>query len=363
MWIFFVMLFLPKLESSVMVLDPAYDNFDNLDLVNALLKNDDLDLAESIFNNLPIEVKNNPEAILPKAKILGKQKKWKPFLEIAENIENKEIDEFKIYGYYETKQWEKCLQISDYGISELVSLKYDCAIKAQNLPKAWEILRKSPKNSNIIKLQVKFLLDQNLIQEAQQMIFLKSVYLTETDLFLILDQFKEKKAIKELLPLLEFLKLAYPSNTDLLLYYAQVSFGEKLYHAAADAFSLASLDRPTFAYHGAEVLRNLKKYERSRFMQFFIPEEKQLLKQKMALWLDQGKFREISTLKRTLPRSELRSDDEANYTLAYSLLKTGQLDDVIRPLNRVIKAELLSKATALQKIWESCQSMNQSCKI
>lgn len=363
MWFFLIMLFLPRVESSVMILDPKFDDFDNLELAKALYKNESIDMADLILNNLPSELKNSLEGILLKTKILGKQKKWKSFLEYAEKIEDKEVDELKVFAYFDTKQWEKCHQVSDYGISELVSIKYDCAIKSRDLPKAWEILRKAPKNSNIIKLQIKFLLDQDLIKEAQSLIFLKSVYLTETDLFLLLDQFKEKKANRELLPLLEYLKIVYPSNTDLLLYYAQVTFGEKLYHAAADAFSLASLERPTFAYHGAEVLRNLKKFDRSRFLQFFIPEEKQLLKQKMALWLDQGKFREISTLKRTLPRSELRSDDEANYTLAYSLLKTGQLEDVTRPLNRVIKAELLSKATALQKIWESCQLVNNPCKI
>jgi hypothetical protein len=363
MWIFLMMLFLPRLESAVMILDPKFDDFDNLELVNALLKNDFVDLADSVLKNLPQELKNNSEGVLLKTKILGKQKKWIPFLEYAENIQNKDVDELKVYAFFETKQWENCSLVSDHGISELVSIKYGCAIKAQKPDKAWEILRKAPKNSNIIKLQIKFLLDQNLIQEARSLFFLKSVYLTETDLFLLLDQFKEKKANRELMPLLEYLRIAYPDNTDLLLYYAQFSFGEKLYHAAADAFSLASFNRPTFAYHGAEVLRNLKKFDRSRFMQFFIPEEKQLLKQKMALWLDQGKFREISTLKRTIPRSELRADDEANYTLAYSLLKTGQLEDVTRPLNRVIKAELLPKATALQKIWESCQLTNNPCKI
>lgn len=363
MWFFLMILFLPKIESAVLVLDPAYDDYDNLELVNVLLKDGSVDLAESVFNNLPKRITNDPEALLLNAKILGKQKKWKPFLELAENLNDKAIDELKIFAYYETQQWEKCQNVSDHGIMELVPLKYDCAIKAQNLEKAWQILKKSPKNSNIIKLQVKFLLDQNLIQEAQSLLFLKSVYLTETDLFLTLDHFKEKKANRELLILLEYLKLAYPTDKDILLYYAQVSFGEKLFHAAADAFSLVSLERPTFAYHAAEVLRNLKKYERSRFMQFFIPEDKQLLKQKIALWLDQGKFREIASLKRSLPRSDLRSDDEANYTLAYSLLKTGQLEDVVRPLNRIIKAELLSKATALEKILEACQSPNQSCKI
>ncbi len=346
-----------------MVLDPKYDPFDGSDLVKVLVKDGLVDLADGILDQQTSDYKNSAEGIFFKAKILGMERKWKPFIKLAENLENPELDEYKILAYSELSEWEKCSQINDHSIVQIIPIKYNCALKSKNPELAFKILKSAPKDSNLIKMKIIFLLDYGFVEEAKENLFVKSVYLNDTDLFLVLDHFKEKGLYKDLLISLQFLKIIYPNNSDLLLYFAQISFSQGLKHAAADAFSEASISRPSFAFHAAELLRDLKKFQRSQFMQFFIPEEKELLRQKMALWLDQEKFREISSLKRMLPRSEMKNDDDANYSLAYSLMKTGQTEEVVRFLNKITKAEILPKATALQKIWESCQSVTHNCRI
>ncbi len=362
MFLLFILFLFPRLESAVVILDPAYDEYDGLELVKVMLKDEATDLAESVLSELPAGVKNLPEARLLKAKILGNQKKWESFLKLSDGMDESELDEFKIIAFHETKNWEKCISINDHNLAPLIPLKFNCAMNAGKPEIAYKILKKAPKVSNLLKMQINFLIDHGLVEEAKNIIYTKAIYLTETDLFLLLDQMKEKKLTRELLPILEFLKNLRPNN-DLLLYFAQITFSQGLPHATAEAFSEVSIERPTFSFHAAEVLRDLKKHDRAEFMQFFIPDEKQLLKQKLALWLDRGKFRKISSLKRSLPRGELRFDDEANYSLAYSLMKTGQIEDVLRFLNKITKAEILPKATALQKIWESCQDIHHTCKI
>lgn len=133
--------------------------------------------------------------------------------------------------------------------------------------------------------------------------------------------------------------------------------------AVEEGFSRAALSDGKYAYHAAEINRQAGRYERSQFFNARIPDDKERLKQKLAIYVDKGQFAMIASLESILQRSPLINDDEIRYALAYSLVRTGEYKRPLQYLAKITNKDFLEKTVILRNALTDCVENNKVCKL
>lgn len=164
----------------------------------------------------------------------------------------------------------------------------------------------------------------------------------------------EAGAKEEALLALETARLRFPHDQEVLLAVAPLYYARGLKRATADAFALASVHDPSYAEHAAETLRQAGGRQRSRYLNIYIPGERERGRQKLALAVEGSRWDLVSSMDSLVRRTKLDDDDEVSYALAFSLLRGGDLGRSRSYLERVKGAGLLAKVSALFKSLEDC---------
>lgn len=246
-----------------------------------------------------------------------------------------------------------------------VLLRAGCERAANRLADAWATLSRARAvglGSGPLMEHLRLMLFLGLREQASRAVqeqLLEAA--TPSDALAMAEVLLEAGAKEESLLALETARLRFPYDQDILLAVAPVYFSKGLKRATAEAFSLAAARDRTYAEHAAETLRQAGARQRSRYVNLFIPGEKERGRQKLALAVESSRWDLVASMDSLVRRSALEGDDEVSYALAYSLVRGSERARALSYLESVKTPGLLGKVTALMKTISDCSARNWRC--
>lgn len=366
------------LSFSYAALDARYDDFEGFELVRALVDDNKLDLAEKELADLKSDVA--PYSYWSGVVNYKKEKfeDARRFLEKA-NFDKTHNDYEKRDLYLartekQLKDFRNCANIfsrvekSTYYTESDAILHAECFENSQQIDKAWKIYAErisSSKNIDILMATDTFLFSQKLISLATQIsLDWLAVHAKQSSDFLsISDLFQKMNLTQGRLAVLEMARVKYPLDVDINLSLNQIYYEKGMLLAVEEGFSRAALTDGKYAYHTAEINRQAGRYERSLYFNSRITDEKERLKQKLAIYVDKGQFALIASLEPILQRSPLINDDEVRYALAYSLVRSGEYKRPLQYLAKITNKDFLEKTVILRNALTECVATNTVCKL
>ncbi|MCO5113956.1 MAG: hypothetical protein M9899_07255 [Bdellovibrionaceae bacterium] len=375
------------------VKDPAYDEYEGYELVDMLIEDKRHDLALLELQKSTIQAQNPQRYLLLQGKWYFSQNQWESAIGYFKQLSSQASLKYLGRSYFQMKNYSLCLdaynKASHNAISGLNSSRADliqddgtqhvwisswayedvlmyseCAYQVQNYEKSFAMLNLAIEATPVFELakaRVELLLKLGLYRQAlgASQKWLEENLSTVTECLSLIEQFYKKSLMDETLMLLEMSRVRFPQDLDINLTFSQILFQKRLLLSAEEGFARAALTDRQYFYHAAEINRQIKKYQRAQFLNSFIGEETERLKQRVATYVDMNKYSLLASLEPTISRSDLIKDDEVKYALAYSLISVGQVEEPLGYLVAIEKPELLEKSILLRKTLSESHSKEQ----
>lgn len=359
-------------------IDAKYDEFEGYELVRVLVDDNKLDVAQKYLSEMGGDQKSATHqywsGVVQYKK--GNYKKAIEHLTHTEfpkhSSEQNKRDLFLGRSYFYSENFKNCAQSFELAQSAKTEkdslLLSDCYQKSQRLDKAWATLAgviRTSKNLEALQVVNLFLTSQKmfLLATSLSLDWLAANSTQSSDFITIADDFNKQAHPEGRLKVLEMARAKYPLDVDINLNLNQIYFERGMLLAVEEGFSRAALSDGKYAYHAAEINRQAGRYERSQFFNARIPDDKERLKQKLAIYVDKGQFAMIASLESILQRSPLINDDEIRYALAYSLVRTGEYKRPLQYLAKITNKDFLEKTVILRNALTDCVENNKVCKL
>ncbi len=359
------------------VKDPLYDDMDGATLIRALLKNGKLDLA------VP-EIKTLRKVDAAQATVLLGQwhylkGDWKQAnQELAKVSSMSEFyNEARVWqgrSSFQAKKFKQCASFyasvfeNKSAIENDVLWKSQCELKLNQIDKAWKTLaqaRSAFPTFNVEREWITLLIQLKLVHEgllaSQNWLAIHAS--PATHYLNVAEIFQAAGATGSAFAILEMARAQHATNLDINLALSQVYFQKGLMMAAEEGFRRAAITDSKYFYHTAELNRQTRRFERSLYFNASVMDEKERLKQKIATYVDANKYFLIASLDPVIQRSDLQKDDEIRYALAYSLVRTGDLEKPLKYLSQITKPELVEKTTVLRQTLIDCKEKKSVCRL
>lgn len=341
-------------------LDPQYDPYSGFDLVQALLKDDETEYAQTVLNEIKI---NSPEKMIVfhfwQGQIAFQKKQWTQAIEAWTQIPlttNNELalklgeahsynlNHKKAVFYFEQHRYHpNLLQVQEWSKSLVALGQWAEAI---SLLKPW-----IAKETQILRIWCQILIQNHSTRTAYEQV--KSLYseniYNSSDYIQIAEIFYENQKFEEAFSILRLGLINNPQNLDLNLALIPHYFRKGWLQSAEHAFVTAAHIDSQYFYQAAEMARQNKNWVRARQLNRRISDPQQQLKQHIALAVDQQNYTEIASLESRITRSPLMNDDEILYALAYSLIQAGEHQRSLSYLNTIRSSQLMDKVLHLRK--------------
>lgn len=361
-------------------LDARYDDYEGYELVRALVDDNKLDLANEQLKEMSKDSASGFHkywsGVVQFKK--GNFKEAEKLLNQAhfgnETPEKQKRDLFLGRTQFNLNSFEDCakhlkgvIDTSTATENDIILLAW-CERKSNAPDKAWSTLVKSIKTAkslDVLQAANDFLISQKMFNLATQLsldwLALRSRQ--SSDFITVADFFNKSGHPQGRLHVLEMARIKYPLDIDVNLNLNQIYYEKGMLLAVEEGFARASLVDAKYSYHAAEINRQTGRYERSQYFNARIPDEKERLKQKLAIYVDKGQFAMIASLESILQRSPLINDDEIRYALAYSLVRMGEYKRPLQYLAKITNKDFLEKTVILRNALTDCVENNKVCKL
>jgi tetratricopeptide (TPR) repeat protein len=360
------------------VKDPIYDDLDGYDLIAALIKDGKFDLAWDELKKSESKKKNRARYQLLLGHYYYGKGEWKKAVSALDDVGAGEFQSQAALvlgrAYYQLKSFEKCR--GAYAAAPMVAAAVEndfiwlatCEYKTKRYPEAWSALARAKAKFH------SFVIEREMVGLKMDMGLGHEAFLQALDWFAVnqgfpgqyldvAEQLHNRGLDDHAIAILETGRSLYPMHLDINLTLSQLYFQKNLLMASEDGFSRAAFSDAKYFYHAAEINRQLGRFERSQYFNSYVKDPKEKIKQKIASYVDAGKFPLIASLESVLSRSDLSKDDEIRYALAYSLVKMGQIEEPLKYLSAITKPELIEKTTVLRKTLIDCQEKKEACRL
>jgi tetratricopeptide (TPR) repeat protein len=342
------------LPAQAAIKDPVYDNYDGLDLVEALIRDGNLKGAAEELNEIP-----------------SSSRKWlvaghldyaaKRFPQAIKNYQKADEDQsrnvFLARAFGRNQEWKDCHRIYAKSAElwlvreEDVVLKANCEYQVQKWQNALNTLTQGYNKAPTFVLQreqTALLLEMGLTRTALDTVFnLRMPSASES--LAMAELFHNKKLIEDTLTVLEWTRTRFPFDLDTNLTLAKVYFGKGQLRTTAEAFERAARVDSRYAYHATEIRRQLGEFQIAQYWTPFVPDEKERLKARMALYVDSNRYPMIASMESVLATSALKADDEVRYAIGYSLARLGGTDRPLKYLAQIRSPHFVERAALLRK--------------
>lgn len=367
--------------SSYAALDARYDDYDSFELVQVLIDDGKLDLARKELDGLSREEKRDARFDLLNGVISYKKSLYADSIDplkraaFAVQSENAKVRDLYLgRAYYFLERNELCAKTFKNGIQSSLAKDEDtifyatCERRNQSADKAWALLSAAIKRAPTLALlqaASELLLSEKLANVAKDinLQWLALYSKQSSDFIAVAEIFNKHKDTDGRLAVLEMGRVKHPLDLDLNLHLNQIYYEKGMLLAVEEGFARATQVDSKYAYHAAEINRQVGRYERSQFFNASIPDERERLKQKLAIYVDKGQFALIASMEPALQRTSLINDDEVRYALAYSLVRSGQYTRPMQYLAKITNKDFLEKTVLLRNALAECVEKNTSCKL
>lgn len=243
-----------------------------------------------------------------------------------------------------------------------------CYKKTKQFDKAWSIISpavKTSRNIQILEFANTLLVELKVLYVSLNLSleWLSRHGAVSSDFLSIADFYGKNKFSDGQMKVLEMARLRFPLDVDIQLSMNQLFYEKGMLLAVEEGFSRAAIVDKKYAYHAAEMNRQVGRYERSLYFNSLIPDESEKLRQKLAIYVDKNQFAMIASLESILLRSPLIKDDEVRYALSYSLVKMGEYQRPLQYLAQITQREFLEKAVILRNALADCVENGKVCQL
>jgi hypothetical protein len=158
---------------------------------------------------------------------------------------------------------------------------------------------------------------------------------------------------KEALRMGEVARLRFGADMELNAIQGQAYFKAELPLSSARAFEQSARSEPSFYLQASEIYRALGMLTRVSYLNLFLPEEKERVRQRVALATERAQYSWIASLQPLA--ATLARDDEVSYALAYSLFRSGDFPRALKQLGGAPVSEaMIGKKLELENLIRGC---------
>jgi tetratricopeptide (TPR) repeat protein len=350
----FIIVLIISIQALAAIKDPIYDNYEGLDLVEALIRDGNLKAAEEELNEAPTS--NRKWLVMGHLAFAAKKypQAINNYLKATED-QSRNLSLARAYG--RSQEWKDCrrfyLKAAQTWLSreEDIALKSTCEFRTEKWQETLTTLNSGYQKAPSFVLQREFvglLLEMGLTRAALDTVFnLRTPSASES--LSLAELFHNKKLIDDTLTVLEWTRTRFPFDLDTNLTLAKVYFGKGQLRTTAEAFERAARIDPRYAYHAAEIRRQLGDMQIAQYWITYVPDEKERLKARMALYVDGNRYPLIASMESVLASSPLQTDDEVKYALGYSLARLGGQERPLKYLAQIRSPHLIERSALLRK--------------
>lgn len=249
----------------------------------------------------------------------------------------------------------------------MFSMLAQCRWNLGEKDKAWSALsrgeKRHPGYADLTRQKFFYLVELGLYQSAVEEgnRYLAKTEGNEKDYLLIGTALRQSRQYDKALPFLEYARVKFPGSEPVMLELARTYLDTGNILTAAHLFERASQNEPKFVGDAAELFRRAKKYYRALHLNTLITDQKEKLKQKLAIYLETESYELIAGMAGDLARVGLLDDDDIRYALGYSLFQSGEPGKAEAQLAKIQKPELFRRAAELRREMERCKNEPAHC--
>jgi len=263
---------------------------------------------------------------------------------------------------------EKAGKVADEKPS-VVSLKAECNWRLGKQNEALVVLgegmKKFSKEWNFYKQRFNYLVTLKLYQSAlsDAQVYLKNAKPTEKTVLSFIAALRKSGDTDKAIELAEEANIRFNTSAEVTVMLAHLYLDKEMVQAAADLFNEASIEDDKYTKEAAEMMRRAQEFIISLYKNSQMLDQKEKLKQRIAIFIEFGAYERIIASKKALERSELIEDESIRYALAYSYYMSAEFDKSEEQLKQLTRPDLFSKATELRKNMQKCKDNHWECEL
>ncbi len=220
-----------------------------------------------------------------------------------------------------------------------------------------------PEDTSFLRRKVFYLIDMGLFQRAAQ---LGRLYLQLTegkleDYIAMGNALRASGDLDEAAVFLEQAQLSFPESSEVKKVLAHVYIERGEMSAAADLLYQASLYDPALLAEAAELYRRAGQTYRALTLNSQLGNQEEKLRQRLALYLELGRFEQAAAMEVPLKRVGLLEDEDLRYAIAYAQFKTGNFSEAEKQLAGLNRPDLFRKAAELRRAIQDCSADSWMC--
>lgn len=234
--------------------------------------------------------------------------------------------------------------------------------------KAWQVLQKASvqfhQHKNIEREKILVLMNLKLVYQALDLAqkFVHYKDLDEKEVVMVAHVFEQAQERSKAIKILEMTRLMWPQSQLIHQALASLYAQNKSYFSAAMVLDSYSFFKSDLMAETSELFRLAKRPEYAMYLSSKIGDKEKKLKQKLALYLEVGRYDQVVSLDSEIRSLDISStNEELTYALAYSYFQTGQFKKSESLLTQVTKQELFEKGLLIRKAMESCIQTLKGC--
>lgn len=174
-------------------------------------------------------------------------------------------------------------------------------------------------------------------------------------------QLRQHQQYQSALGLLQILSFLRPDKEMVALEMAQNYLALSQSFSAALILETAAKHNISLSFEASEILRQVGKSYRARFLNMTTEDPAKRLKQKLALYLEEDDYLSLKYMIPQLQKTQLLEDQEIRYAVAYSLFRIGDFEKSNEYLNAIDKDGLFEKSIELKREIQNCQNEDWAC--
>lgn len=282
---------------------------------------------------------------------------------------------YRAQALFGLERYREVLTAIDEARAETVHLPSVFLMRAQchwhlgEFDRAWQVLveggqRFPDQGGEFTRRQVLLLVDQGLFQQAAELgrARLSGGGADVEDAIAMGQALREAGRHDEALAVLEAARLGAPGDVRLLRVLAHAWLDRGGVLPAADLMREAARLDPELRVEAAELYRRAGRLLQALGLNAEVVDQPRKLKQRLAILIDMGRFRQAAGMAESLERNGLLEDESIRYALAYALFKSGRFDQAQVHLGLIEDAELFRKATELRTAMARCADEPWRCR-
>lgn len=220
-----------------------------------------------------------------------------------------------------------------------------------------------PADSSFLRRKVFYLIDIGLFKKAAE---LGRQYLEQTegkleDYIALGNALRASGDLDEAAVFLEQAQLNFPDSPDVKKVLAHVYIERDQLSVAADLLYQAALLDPALMAEAAELYRRSGQTFRALSLNTQLSNQPEKLRQRLALYLEMGRFEQAAAMELPLTRVGLLEDEDIRYAIAYALFKTGEFPAAEKQLAALNRPDLFRKAAELRRAIQDCTDESWKC--